>query len=37
MEGFHMSNNMWFVRAGERGYMFEEFIEKMSLRLDGLI
>jgi restriction system protein len=28
MEGFHMSNNMWLVRAGERGYMFEEFIEK---------
>ncbi len=23
-----MSNNMWLVRAGERGYMFEEFIEK---------
>jgi restriction system protein len=26
-EGFFMGNNMWLVRAGEKGYMFEEFIK----------
>lgn len=34
--GIYINNNMWLVRAGERGYMFKEFIEKMLLQLDGL-